>query len=213
MRMILTAAVAAAATFGASEAQEVALYVQETGSSERGLLLLGPDGEKRFFGLNSLFGEQPGEDGTSINYDEESGLYYMLVDSSNANGGAGFALVSVDPISGERNILNRYTTDGYFPTVSSGLFLNMRGFGVSPGLSAQFNEKIEVASAVMSALDIQLPVDRNQNRLGLTSGAFGDEQAFGVSYARVQGRFDVGLAYAQGDGGRYAGKVSVGVSW
>lgn len=86
-------------------------------------------------------------------------------------------------------------------------------FGNTSALSEQMNESIEASSAIASALEIQLPVNGESNRVGLTNGAFGDELAFGVSYARVQGNFDVGFAYAQGDGGRNAGKVSVGFSW
>lgn len=202
--------------FGAAgaSAQEVAFYAQQSGSSERGLLLVDSEGAERFFGLNALLGEQPGE-AAVLNFDPTSGLYYVLVDPSNANGAAGYTLITIDPTTGEQTLFGNFNSSGsFFPLIAnSPPILNMQGLGAGSGLRSDFQEAIESSSAVASALEIQLPVNGAANRIGLTSGAFGDEQAFGVSYARVEGRFDVGLAYAQGDGGRNAGKVSVGFSW
>ena len=141
----------------------------------------------------------------------------MLYGHSFQCGGQGLDFLQINTLTGEINIQSLDTAAlgvGLYDVSSSFLTYGgeIAGQAMAFGQDALV-ERIESSSAVASALEIQLPVNGATNRVGLTNGTFGDEHAFGVSYARVQGRFDVGLAYAQGDGGRNAGKISVGFSW
>ena len=68
------------------------------------------------------------------------------------------------------------------------------------------------ASALAGALDMAMPIAGASNRVGLTINEGYREEAIGLSYVRVQGSFDIGVAvgYAGGDS---SGKARVGFSW
>ncbi|MCP2669539.1 hypothetical protein NHF40_01180 [Maricaulaceae bacterium EIL42A08] len=212
MKAFLISAGLAAICTSAAASQEFAFV---TPDADEMVFWTPEEGETSRFDISGLLGTcalPSGGTGTrffqNIQPDPTSGLIYA---SANQCGATDVDLYVIDAQTGEATLLG--TESG----LGLPLYRLQQSFLVrsQAGLASMetINSQIDSSSAVASALEIQLPVDGASNRVGLTSGAFGNEQAFGVSYARVQGRFDVGLAYAQGDGGRNAGKVSVGFSW
>lgn len=210
MKLIYSAIAAATFVAGTASAQEFAFF-----SDQRDDIVVWSldGGEERRIDLRSILGtcgqQQSPRFIDNVQPDTSSG---MLFGHSYQCGGNVLDFLSVNTLTGEVDIQSfDLSASDFSASELTRSFLTLAG---ASGVSAQqISAEIETSSAVASALEIQLPVDGASNRVGLTSGAFGNEQAFGVSYARVQGRFDVGLAYAQGDGGRNAGKVSVGFSW
>ena len=207
MKTLAIASIALTASIGSANAQEFAFL----SNSLDELVFWSPDGgEQRRLDVTGLLGSCNGGDRffQNLQADPTTGT---LFGTSNQCGGQEVELYMIDVSTGSASLLGTESELG-LP-----LYSLQQSFLVSSATSmgnlANLNRDIESSSAVASALEIQLPVDGSTNRVGLTSGAFGNEQAFGVSYARVHGNFDVGFAYAQGDGGRNAGKVSVGFSW
>lgn len=72
--------------------------------------------------------------------------------------------------------------------------------------------EIARAAALAGVLDIAMPVNGRSNRLGVTVNEGYREEAIGVSYVRVQGPIDIGVALGYA-GGQSSGKASVGFSW
>jgi hypothetical protein len=72
--------------------------------------------------------------------------------------------------------------------------------------------EIARAAALAGVLDIAMPTNGRSNRLGVTVHDGYREEAIGVSYVRVQGPIDIGLAVGY-SGGQSSGKASVGFSW
>lgn len=207
MKSLALASVALIVSMGSASAQEFA-FLSDTRDE---LIFWSPNGgETRRLDVTGLLGscDLGRRFFQNLQADPATG---RLFGTANQCGGQEVELYMIDVSTGDAQLLG--TESG----LGLPLYSLQRSFLVSSATSlgnlARFNSEIESSSAVASALEIQLPVDGSSNRVGLTSGAFGNEQAFGVSYARVQGSFDVGFAYAQGDGGRNAGKVSVGFSW
>jgi hypothetical protein len=66
--------------------------------------------------------------------------------------------------------------------------------------------------ALAGALDIVLPPNGQSNRFGVTVSEVESRQAYGVSYARVQGNFDIGVSFAA-TGNNSGGKAGAGFSW
>ncbi|MGJ3230252.1 MAG: hypothetical protein ACFE0P_00465 [Oceanicaulis sp.] len=205
--LIICSAIFAFAT-SPSWAQTFVLENTDSDGNE-GILFVNSETEDvSFFPYNTLL--ENGDFADGVIADPISGLAYFSQDGM---------LYSLDPANGTVNFVGRepnvilrekgFTGAFVYSGIGAASAFNQSQFGVSQVIQTE----IDSSSAIASALSIELPSGDSQNRVGLTSGAFGNEQAFGVSYARVQGRFDVGLAYAQGDGGRNAGKVSVGFSW
>ncbi len=214
MKLLVLASIALISGIGTANAQEFTFL---SGFDRNTFVTWSiENGEERRVDINPILGTCERPDGSQasrffqrVSSDSSTGLVYGV---STVCGGSSQDFLIVDTLTGDVTLM---------PDLEGQLGLEQFAIGQSflsfsgpmPLRSGALSREIESSSAVASALEIQLPVDGSTNRVGLTSGAFGNEQAFGVSYARVQGSFDVGFAYAQGDGGRNAGKVSVGFSW
>lgn len=91
--------------------------------------------------------------------------------------------------------------DGEVASVAAGL----------QGLTQQV-DGLNKSVALSSALDIMLPVNGEQNRLGLQVTDIAGENGLGLSYSHVSGNIDVGVSLAA-VGPERAGKVGIGFSW
>lgn len=83
--------------------------------------------------------------------------------------------------------------------------------GSLQGLAQQV-DGLNKSVALSSALDIVLPVNGHQNRLGFQATDIAGENGLGLSYAHASGNFDIGLSVAA-VGPEQAGKVGIGFSW
>jgi hypothetical protein len=74
------------------------------------------------------------------------------------------------------------------------------------------DEEASQGTALLSAVDFQRPLEGKKFRLGLGTGAYNGESAFGVSLTTVVGQFDLSIGGAA-SGGDALGKAAVGYSW